>query len=123
MNALATPPNFTLGNLPSLFTKANPNITQLTIEPVTGTDFNNVSGLSALNANDSVSVGGLRFNSSGGPVVIAERVNKRSSTSVKETAPGKAEFRSGSFAVPLPPANSPESGIYSGCEKPTGMLT
>jgi hypothetical protein len=78
VNASATPPNFTLGNLLSLFTKANPNITQLTIEPLTGTDFDNVSGLRALNANDSV--GGLLFNSSGGPVVIAERVNKRSST-------------------------------------------
>jgi len=80
VNASATPPNFALGNLPSLFTKANPSITQLTIEPVTATDFDNVSGLSALNANGSVSLGGLLFNSSGGPVVIAERVNKRSST-------------------------------------------
>jgi hypothetical protein len=77
VNASATPPNFTLGNLPPLFTKANPSVTQLEIEPVTGTDFDNVSGLSGLNVNDSVSVGGLLFNTMSGPVVIAERVYKR----------------------------------------------
>ena len=75
MNASATPPNFTLGNLPPLFTKAS--ITQLEIEPVTGTNFVNVSGLSAINVNDCVSVGGLLFNTTAGPVVIAERVYDR----------------------------------------------
>lgn len=77
VNASATPPNFTLGSLPPLFTKASPSITQLEIEPVTGTDFDNVSGLSGLNVNDMVSVGGLLFNTSSGPLVIAERVFKR----------------------------------------------
>jgi len=69
------PPNFMLGGLPSLLTKAN--ITQLEVEPAMGTDFENVSGLSALNVNDTVSVAGLLFNASSGPVVIAERVEKR----------------------------------------------
>jgi len=77
VNASATPPNFTLGGLAPLFTKASPSITQLEIEPVTGTDFDNVSGLSGLNVNDSVSVGGLLFNTMSGPVVIAERVYRR----------------------------------------------
>jgi hypothetical protein len=75
VNASATPPNFTLGNLPPLFTKASVN--QLEIEPVTGTDFENISGLTALNPNDFVSVAGLLFNTASGPVVIAERVEKR----------------------------------------------
>lgn len=75
VNALATPVNFTLGGLPSLFTNAK--ITQLEVEPVMGTDFENVSGLSALNPSDSVSVAGLLFNTSSGPVVIAERVERR----------------------------------------------
>jgi Domain of unknown function (DUF5666)/Domain of unknown function (DUF4382) len=75
VNASATPPNFTLGGLPSLFTKAM--VTQLEIEPVMGTEFDNVTGLSGLMPNDFVSVGGLLFNSASGPVVIAERVVKR----------------------------------------------
>jgi len=77
VNASATPPNFTLGSLPPLFTKASPSITQLEIEPVIGTDFDNVSGLSGLNVSDSVSVGGLLFNTASGPVVVAESVYKR----------------------------------------------
>lgn len=80
VNASATPPNFTLGNLPTLFAKASPSVTQLTIEPVTGTDFDNVSVIGALNVNDSLSVGGLLFSTPGGAVVIAERVNRRAST-------------------------------------------
>lgn len=79
VNASATPPNFTLGSLPPLFTKESPSITQLEIEPVTGTDFDNGSGLSGLNVNDMVSVGGLLFNTSSGPVVIVERVFDRGS--------------------------------------------
>jgi hypothetical protein len=75
VNASATPPNFTLGGLPPLFTNAG--INQLEIEPVTGTEFEDVSGLSALNPNDFVSVAGLLFNTTTGPVVIAERVEKR----------------------------------------------
>lgn len=75
VNASATPPNFSLGNLPPLFTKAS--ITQLEIEPVTGTVFDNVTGLSSIDVNDSVSVGGLLFNTPAGPVVIAERIYDR----------------------------------------------
>ena len=75
VNASATMPNFMLGGLPSLFTNAS--VSQLEIEPAQGTDFENVSGLSALAVNDQVSVAGLLFNSSAGPVVIAARVEKR----------------------------------------------
>jgi hypothetical protein len=64
-----------LGSLPSLFTNAS--ISQLEVEAVQGTDFENVSGLSALAANDQVSVAGLLFHSSGGPLVVAARVEKR----------------------------------------------
>ncbi len=75
VNASATTPNFMLGGLPPLFMHAS--VSQLEIEPVQGTDFENVSGLSALAVNDQVSVAGLLFNSSTGPVVIAARVEKR----------------------------------------------
>lgn len=75
VNAMATPPNLTLGGLPPLFAKAG--ITQLTVEPVTGTEFDNVSGLGAINVGDTVSVAGLLFNTSGQPTVIAERVVDR----------------------------------------------
>jgi len=75
VNASATPPNFTLGGLPPLFTKAG--INQLEVEPVTGTDFENISGLSALSPNDHVSVAGLLFNPASGPVIIAERIAQR----------------------------------------------
>jgi len=75
VNASATPPNFTLGGLPPLFTKAG--INQLGVEPVTGTDFENISGLSALSPNDHVSVAGLLFNPASGPVIIAERIAQR----------------------------------------------
>lgn len=75
VNASATPPNFMLGDLPPLFTKAG--ITQLEIEPVTGSVFDNVSGLNSINVNDFVSVSGLLFNTSAGPLVIAERIYDR----------------------------------------------
>lgn len=75
VNASATPPNLILGNLPPLFTKSS--VTQLEIEPVTDTVFDNVSGLSSINVNDSISVSGLLFNTTAGPVVIAERIYDR----------------------------------------------
>ena len=72
VNAPAMPPNFILGGLPPLFGHAG--ITQLTVEPVTGTEFDNVSGLGGLSAGNTVSVGGLVFNTSGQPTVIAETI-------------------------------------------------
>ncbi len=75
VNASATPPNFILGGLPPLFTNAK--ISQLEVEPVAGTEFDNVSGLSGLAPNDFVSVGGLLFNTPAGAIVIPERVVKR----------------------------------------------
>lgn len=75
VNSSATPPNLTLGNLPPLFTKAS--ISPLQIVSVTGTEFDNVSSLAALNPSDTVSVSGLLFNTASGPVVVAEEVEKR----------------------------------------------
>lgn len=81
VNSSATPPNLVLGNLPPLFTKAS--ITSLPVEPVTGTVFDNISGLTAINVNDSVSVGGLLFNTASGPVVIAERIYDRTAANTQ----------------------------------------
>jgi hypothetical protein len=75
--AQATPPNFDLGALPPLFTKAG--ISQLEVEPVTGTEFENVSGLSGLSMGNTVSVSGLLFNTTGQPTVIAETIVLRGS--------------------------------------------
>jgi hypothetical protein len=75
VNAQANPPNFTLGTLPPLFTGAG--ISQIEVEPVAGTRFENLSGLGGLNAGDMVSVGGLLFNTPSVPTLIAQRVMKR----------------------------------------------
>lgn len=75
VNAQATPPTFTLGNLPPLFSKIG--LSQITVEPVTGTDYENVSGLGALAVNQTVSISGLLFNASGGPVLIPEQIETR----------------------------------------------
>jgi hypothetical protein len=66
---------FTLGNLPPLFSKAG--ISQITVEPVTGTDFENVSGLSGLSLGQTVSVSGLLFNTSPSPTLIPEEIETR----------------------------------------------
>ncbi|HXX19897.1 MAG TPA: DUF5666 domain-containing protein [Candidatus Acidoferrum sp.] len=68
------PPSFTLQELPALFTSATPAITELDVETVAGTNFENVSGVSALAGGDKVSVGGLLFNTASVPTVVAERV-------------------------------------------------
>ncbi|HXZ11850.1 MAG TPA: DUF4382 domain-containing protein [Candidatus Sulfotelmatobacter sp.] len=78
VNPGATPPNFILGGLPPLLAKAG--ITQITVEAVSGTDFENVSGVGGINTGDTVSVGGLVFNTSGQPTDVAERVFDRSAS-------------------------------------------
>jgi Domain of unknown function (DUF5666)/Domain of unknown function (DUF4382) len=75
VNTQANPPNFTLGNLPPLFAYAG--ISQITVEPVTGTDFENVSGLGGLSMGQIVSVSGLLFNTSAGPILIPEEIETR----------------------------------------------
>ena len=78
VNSAATPPNFILGGLPPLFTKAG--ITQITVEAVSGTDFENVAGVGGIKTGDTVSVGGLVFNTSSQPTDVAERVFDRSAS-------------------------------------------
>lgn len=68
------PPSFTLDELPPLFTGATPAITELDVETVAGTNFENITGVSALAGGDKVSVGGLLFNTASVPTIVAERV-------------------------------------------------
>lgn len=69
--------NFVLTNLPALFTTANPPITQMEVMTFSETEFEDVSGLSALASGNTVSVSGLLFNTAGTPTVVAEKVRKR----------------------------------------------
>ena len=75
VNAMATPPNFTLNGLPPLFTGAG--ITLIQVDAVTGTDFENISGVGALTSGQTVSVSGLLFNTPTQPTLIAEEVKLR----------------------------------------------
>lgn len=67
--------NFTLGNLSSLF--AGASISSIQVQTSSQTGFENVAGVSSLSVNDTVSVGGLLFNSTPAPVLLAEKVRKR----------------------------------------------
>ena len=68
--------NLTLTNLPSFFTSAG--ITQIQVQTSSSTEFEDgLSGLSGLAANDTVSVGGLLFNSTTSPVLVAEKIRQR----------------------------------------------
>lgn len=73
-----TPPTFMLGNgtLPPLFPVTS-SIEVQTIAPPTPTQFQNVSGVSGLSKGDTVSVGGLLFNTGTTPTLAAEKVLKR----------------------------------------------
>lgn len=71
------PPNFMLDQLPPLFTGATPSISEIDVETVTGTNFVNLPGVSALAGGDTVSVGGLLFNTATAPTLVAERVYQR----------------------------------------------
>jgi Domain of unknown function (DUF5666)/Domain of unknown function (DUF4382) len=70
-------PSFTLDMLPPLFTGATPPITQIDVDTVAGTNFENITGVGALADGDTVSVGGLLFNTQTTPTLIAERVLQR----------------------------------------------
>ncbi|MGO9642986.1 MAG: DUF5666 domain-containing protein [Candidatus Acidiferrales bacterium] len=65
---------FTIAKVPPLYATPTPPITEIIVEPVAGTNFENVSGLSGLADGDTVSVGGLLFNTPNVPTLIAERV-------------------------------------------------
>jgi hypothetical protein len=74
VNTGGNPPDFTLAALSPFLTHASISLIQ--VDSVTGTQFINVSGLSGLTAGDKVSVGGLLFNTSTTPSIVAERVRK-----------------------------------------------
>jgi hypothetical protein len=72
-NPTGTPPSFTLGTLPPLFGSAS-TINVLTVPT---TLFVNVSGVAGLAVGDTVSAGGLLFNTAGAPTLVAEQVLSR----------------------------------------------
>jgi hypothetical protein len=84
-----TPPTaFTIGNgtLPPLFSA----VTSIKVQTITNpppTQFQNVSGVSGLAVGDTVSVGGLLFNTGAIPTLAAEKVLKRVSCSAVATGP------------------------------------
>lgn len=70
------PPNFTVNNLPSLFTSAG--ITSIQVQTSDKTDFHGVSGVSGLADTNTVSLRGLLFNNGANPpVLVAKKVRKR----------------------------------------------
>jgi hypothetical protein len=74
-NATAKPPSFTLNGLPPLFTGETPAVTEIVVDTATGTNFENgLSGVSGLSDGNTMSVGGLLFNTTSTPTLIAERV-------------------------------------------------
>ncbi|HEV2489347.1 MAG TPA: DUF5666 domain-containing protein [Candidatus Acidoferrales bacterium] len=81
INASGTPPTFTLGMLPPLFTNAG--ISSIQVDVLSATQFEsddsavNVTGISNLSTNNLVSVGGLLFNTTGTPTLVAEKVDLR----------------------------------------------
>jgi len=70
-------PNFTVNKLSNLFTEAG--ISQIQVQTSSSTEFEDVSGVSALAAGNTVSLRGLLFKSSPDPVLIASKVRKRES--------------------------------------------
>jgi Domain of unknown function (DUF4382)/Domain of unknown function (DUF5666) len=77
-NSVTPPTAFTLGSstLPPLFSPFSAILVE-TITTPPPTQFQNVSGVSGLTVGDTVSVGGLLFNTSAMPTMVAERVLKR----------------------------------------------
>jgi len=78
INAQASPPNFILGSLPPLFTNAG--ITQIQVDAVMGTVFDNVVGIGSLSTGETVSVSALLFNTPTQPTGVAGEVKLRNGT-------------------------------------------
>jgi hypothetical protein len=66
---------FTLTNLPGLFTSNG--IMQIQVQTSSQTDFDGVSGIGGLASGNTVSVRGPLFQTTGTPVLVAEKVRKR----------------------------------------------
>lgn len=69
--------NFNVDNLPSLFTGANPAITEIQVRTSSQTEFEGGSGVAALSVGDTVSLRGLLFKTPGIPALLAKKVRKR----------------------------------------------
>lgn len=68
-------PDFTVNNLPPLFTSNGINLVQ--VQTSSDTEFEGVSGASSLNAGDNLALRGLLFKALGGnPVLVAKKVRK-----------------------------------------------
>ena len=66
---------FTVNNLPGMFGTAG--LSSMMISTLLRSAFENVSGVSALNVGDSISVRGPMFKASGTPTMVASKVQKR----------------------------------------------
>jgi hypothetical protein len=82
INASATPPMFTLGMLPPLFASAS--ISSIQVDVLSTTEFESdddammtVTGINNLATGNVVSVGGLLFNTTGTPTMVAEKIDLR----------------------------------------------
>ena len=72
INATGNPAGFTLLQLSPIL--AHSNISLIDVDVVTGTVFIDVTGLGGMKSGDKVFVGGLLFNTTGAPTLVAERV-------------------------------------------------
>jgi Domain of unknown function (DUF5666)/Domain of unknown function (DUF4382) len=76
VSAAPAPPNFSLTNLPGVFTNAG--VTSIQVQTSSKTDFQGASGVNALVDQDQVSLRGLLFrNGAARPQLIADKVRKR----------------------------------------------
>ncbi|HEV2299718.1 MAG TPA: DUF5666 domain-containing protein [Candidatus Acidoferrales bacterium] len=82
INASGTPPMFTLGSLPPLF--SNAGVSSIQVDVLSTTEFEsdddammNVTGIGSLTSGNIVSAGGLLFNTGATPTLVAEKVDLR----------------------------------------------
>jgi hypothetical protein len=68
---------FTINNLPGIFTSQTTPITSLVVQTQTRTKFEKVTNLAALQAGNTVSVRALLFKGPTGPYMVAKKVRKR----------------------------------------------
>lgn len=66
--------NFTVNNLPDLFTNAG--ITEIQVRTTSQTEFEGISDASALSTGDNLALRGLLFKTTGTPVLLAKKVRK-----------------------------------------------
>jgi len=66
---------FTMTNLSPLFTGAAPPVTTITVQMLTGMDFENFPNQTSLAVGNTVSVKGLLFNTSGAPTLVTRTVS------------------------------------------------